>query len=180
MFYSHLICDAIEDCIMDITEKSRLVLPISRQRALNSPTLNPFKVHCFDKSQDINGYFISMFIREVHPLRQQISAITERAFESGLFVKWTRDTTSELRSKSVPDHRTATALQMKHIIFGLLIHIMSMLFATIFFILECTAFQKLQNNHRDRFWRAVEVFVDGERHCWKTIGPIHGKPMKKK
>lgn len=176
MLDSYRICDFIDDCIMNITENGRLFLSILRQRAANSPALNPFKVHCFDKSQDIDGYFISMFIREDHPLRQQISAITERAFESGLFVKWAMDTTLELRSKCVPDHHVASALQVTHIAGGLSIHVLCMVLCTIIFFFERTAFQKLQQNQRNRLWKTIEIFVDGNRHYWQTIGPIVGKP----
>lgn len=134
------------------------------------------------RSQDINGYLISMFIREDHPQRQQISAITERAFESGLFVKWARDTATELRSKFVSDHHVhvASALQVKHIILPSLIHIFLMTCATVFCLVERTAFQKLQKHPCSRFWGAIERFFDGKRYAWKTIGPIQGKPMRKK
>lgn len=89
----------------------------SRQHIFNSRSFSPSKIFCFNENEHIAGYQPVLWMRKHFPLKKNIDKYIRNAFESGLFVKWDRDSQRK-KERIVPfqmDDPITMTLFRKHI-----------------------------------------------------------------
>lgn len=155
-------CDQIDDCLRNIKLYSKLAVGVSRHHILNSSPLPTSQMYCFDESQTLHSYFISMYVRRNHTAFKKIMDVTESSFKGGLFVKWTSDVNREQRLPYVAVSHGIAPLRVEHIAGGLV---------SFTFLTNCSLWAFLAEkltHHRARirnvhpFWQFIENIISPE------------------
>lgn len=153
------ICEDIGQCLLDLEINNRLAIATSRQHALNHRIS---KIYCFDESQNIYKHLISMYVRKDHHAFDNIMIFTIRAFESGLFVKWERD--SKIAHQAKPKVSTIFSLKLSHIYGSIFIYLLFAFLGMIFFLAEMYTFRKARVENSRRFWVICDLLIEGQRN----------------
>lgn len=150
----------IDECLDQLKTDRKLAVAVSRHHSQNYPSESAYRMTCFDESQSIQSYFISMYIRSDHPYLNEISIVTQCAFEGGLFVKWMRD--AHITNKKYVVHELS-GMGTKHLggaVFGFSVLITCSVLA---FVLEMLAYKRARHSHPKKFWIIVDKFVNADR-----------------
>lgn len=140
----------------------------SRQHILNSRSYSPSKIYCFDRDENIASYQPALLMRKDFALRQKIDEIIQYAFESGLFVKWDRD--SQRKKERILPFIPETELSLGHLspAFVFIICVGSIM-SILSVISELIIYRNMQQEQRSWIWMYFEQFFDGNRHYLKDL-----------
>lgn len=139
----------------------KIAVGVSRHHAMNYPLVPFTELTCFNEYPPIYTYFISMFVHENYQRREDIFQLTQRAFESGLFIKWHREI--QLKPKPIADYQWEP-FQIEHMGAAVLASISVLGFAVGFFILEIISFRKIHERNPSRFWIIIEMIINNKRY----------------
>lgn len=171
---SFLTCNDIDKCLEQLTldDSYNLAVGVSRTHVMSTSFFTKHQVFCFDRSQNIANYTISLAIRNDHGLLATFDKIIREVLEGGLNVKWQR----ENRKYFPPDTTgipfdSAEALGMDHLsILIYFVYIPGMFLAGATFFLERKIFKEIrraQTARKRKFWLLLAKFCDGRRHYLK-------------
>ncbi|XP_055309007.1 uncharacterized protein LOC129572917 [Sitodiplosis mosellana] len=166
---SFFVCPNIDHCLDHLKHDDNELLAIggSRQRILNSQSYSPAGIFCFDR-ESIASFQPAMLMRKDFALKRKIDEIIRNAFESGLFVKWDRD--SQRKKERVIPFEPSVVLSVENIAMPLVFAIgVGSLMATAAFYCEILISRKIKENAPSRHWVYLEQFFDGERHYLKNM-----------
>lgn len=76
---------------MTLANNDDLAVGVSRTHAMSALPFINHEVHCFDRSQNIANFTISLAIRNDLELVSRINQIIQNLLDGGLLVKWSRD-----------------------------------------------------------------------------------------
>lgn len=140
----------------------------SRQHILNCPAYSPSKIYCFEKSQNIANYKISLLISQQINRTNDINHVIRRVFEAGLFWKWHAD--SERRKKFEPLKHIPMALTFEHFSAGFVfVLLIGWSLACLAFVSEHIIRLKIQERNGKGIWIRLEYFFDGKRHYFLNL-----------
>lgn len=140
----------------------------SRQRILNSRSHSSSKIFCFNQDENIASYQSTLIMRKDFALRQRIDDIIRNAFESGLFVKWGRD--SQRKKQRIDSFEPEYALTLEqYAVFLVVIYSIGCILAILSFMSEITIQRKLKKHYRSQIWMYFERFFDGNRYYLKNL-----------
>lgn len=159
----------IDECLHGLASDPLLAVAVSRHHSQNYPPIPAYKMTCFDESQTIRSYFISMYIRNDQPYFPAIAYLTERAFEGGLFVKWTKD---EQITNVKPEILVLTPLGIEHLggaLFGFVLIMMSSVWA---FVAELLTYKRARLENPRLFWVLMEKLINSERYLLNVVPKV--------
>lgn len=107
-----------------------------------------------------------MYIRTDHYAYQNISDITQRAFEAGLFVKWSRDSKTECRR---PVEDVNIIIRIEQIYASLFIYLLSVVISALLLLVEQFVHKKARIGNSKMIWVYADLFIDGDRHYFQGI-----------
>lgn len=169
-----IVCAEIDDCLNRLEIDYRFAVGVSRLHAKNYPPIPFQKLRCFNEYESIYSYFIAMFVREDHPQLEQISRLTQRAFEGGLIVKWQKD--AQLVRKEITGF-DVQQFGVQHMGAALLCFIVCLIFSIMAFVAEILVHRQVSKPNPSRFWIIYEMLIDNERyllrgseHPWIVAG----------
>lgn len=102
-----------------------------------------------------------MYIRNDEPYLPEIARLTERAFEGGLFVKWTKD---EQILNVKPEILVLTPLGIEHLGGALLGFFLIMMSSVWAFVAELLTHKRLRLANPRRFWVLMDKLINSERY----------------
>lgn len=86
------VCADIDECLNKLTSNEyRNAVAVSRNRIENNQLFLSNKIHCFDKTQNIQNYSISLNVRKNFEHITEVNDIIRNALEAGLIQKWEND-----------------------------------------------------------------------------------------
>lgn len=142
-----------------------VAIAIPRRFATNNPVTLRSSLYCFDDSQSIETYLLSICIRNDFKYRKQIKDISWKLFESGLFVKWSRDISfGQMQQAETPE--LWIPLRLSHIYGSIFLFVVSTCAAVGTFLLELLVSKVLTRNKPHKIWLLLESFVEGHRHYY--------------
>lgn len=146
-----------------------LAVGVSRTHAMSTSLYRNGEIFCFDRSQNIANYTISLAIRSGYGI-SPINKIIRSILEGGLNLKWQREIRSD-RPSEAGNKRHPEAISINEtmtVLFFVIIPYLSL--ATLTFIAERLIAARKANaptaNKRE-FWTRLEKLFDGERHMFK-------------
>lgn len=166
-------CESIDSCLKHLKDDENYDLAIgaSRQNILNNPFYSTSNIFCLNRNERIASYQLILMIRKDIQLKLRIDGIIQRAFESGLFVKWNSDRKrkQERLHKLYSEPKSEPKLRLLN--FGAIWFICGAgyMFAIATFICEILIQYKMKQKHRYWFWIYLEQCVDGHRHYFRSI-----------
>lgn len=161
------ICVDLNECLRDLKDNNNLAVAISRQGAFNNPVIAQSDIFCFEEDQNINSYLVAMYIRRDHHNLRKLNEIIERSFESGLFVKWARD--SKVALPEATEDRPVISMELDQLYAAMFAYLVFIFFAASSFVAEIFAFRNLTGPNPSRFWAVVKFLIDDERYFLKDI-----------
>lgn len=147
-----------------------LAVGVSRMHVMFSPLFRNHEIVCFDRTENIANYTISLAIRNNFEMMSTTNKIIRGILEGGLNVKWQREHEVNIPPE-IDEKRQARANSMEE--FMILIYfvcIPGLFLATATLMLERTiAVRKLraQTARERKFWMQLEKMVDGRRHMFR-------------
>lgn len=139
----------------------------SRQNILSIETHLTNQIYCFDRQENIASYPVSLIIKKSSPIKSKIEAVSRQLIESGLFVKWARDSRKR-DTLRVP--KEFEGISLKHFDFPLLLICGIGLFVAFSsFIWEQITFHMMMKSTKTRFWSRLNTFFDSRRHFLKDL-----------
>lgn len=170
---SFFVCESIDSCLNRLKndENYDLAIGAPRQIILNSSFYSTSNIFCLDRNERIASYQLVLMLRKDIQLKLRIDGIIQKAFESGLFVKW--DSDSKRKQKRLhelnSEPNSEPRLPLKN--FGSIWFICGTgyMFAIVAFIGEILIQYKMKQKHRYWFWIYLKRFVDGHRHYFRSI-----------
>lgn len=155
---------------------SDLAVGGSRQHILNSRSFSPSKIFCFDENERIAGYQPMLLMRMHLPLKSNIDKIIRNAFESGLFVKWDRDSQRK-KERIIPfqmEDPITMSLFQKHIF----TFVPGLAYAILVLIVELFIEHMKRINPQQKVWTIIERAMDGKRNYFTNLPEklMQGKP----
>lgn len=140
----------------------------SRQRILNSPSYLSTEIFCFDVDESIVSYQPRLLFRKHFPLKSRFNEIIQSAFESGLFIKWDRE--SRKKPERIVEYEKPIALTLEHCEGFLVLFFLIAIFLSILtFFAELYVSLKRKENPQSKLWIHIESFFDGKRYHLKDL-----------
>lgn len=167
MLQNFFICPDLDDCLRTLKEHNHLAVAVSRKHALNNPVIAQSDIYCFQEDQNINTFMISMHIKKDHPKLHAINELAQRAFESGLFVKWTKDSKVEFPRQI--ENTVLISLTIDLIYGAIFAYVMMMSLSIVILFAETLAYSKARMVNAKKYWIYMDIAVDAERHYLKNI-----------
>lgn len=163
------ISSSTDVCLHGLASDPKLAVAVSRHHSQNYPPIPAYKMTCFDESQTIRSYFISMFIRNGSPYYAEIANLTERAFEAGLFVKWTKD---EHIFNVKPEILVLTPLGIEHLGGALFSFVLIMMSSVWAFVAELLTYKRARLENPRCFWAFMEKLKNSERYLLNVVPKV--------
>jgi hypothetical protein len=169
LLLNHKICHNIDECFEGITKDRAKALAISRSHALN----NPFGLNededffCFPVSDDVVIYSAVMMFRKFHHLLPIINEKIRVISESGLLLKWQKDSQMARKSSMTNDKdkdksghgSVQMKLRLEHVEGAFLVVLIGLSFALITFTLEIFAQSLIKRNKNHRISSFIESMI---------------------
>lgn len=172
---SFLTCDDVDLCLEYLKHNDNydMAVGVSRLHAMSTSFYGNREIFCFDQSQNIANYTISLAIFNHNELIAIINKIIRHALEGGLFVKWQRENRINVLQEAGAERQPEQLGIDESLIVLYFIGLPGLFLATATLLLErLIASQKLQAKTAEKriFWSRLENLVDGRRHFFKLKG----------
>lgn len=145
-----------------------LAIGNSRQRILNSPIYSQSKIFCFNRSENIASYQPALFMQKTFQMNRRFDKIIRNAFESGLIVKWSRDSQRKKEREIQPEIIESILLKEMAFLYILLLFPGSFI-SILSFLCELIIHWKMRQSDSSRTWKYFEQFFDGKRHYLRNL-----------
>lgn len=155
-------------------ENDDLAVGVSRIHAMHTSLFTNHQISCFDRSQNIANYSISLLIRNDYDLTSTINKLIRGVLEGGLNIKWQRENTKPIPPE-VGDIScfgyTFTPLKVE--VFPIILYFAYLPFifvATCILFLERLTVSKIkqsQTAENRRFWMSIDKLLDNRRRVFK-------------
>lgn len=143
-----------------------LAVGTSRIHAMTSPHFQNHKIFCFDRSQNIANYSVSLLVRNDVDLITKINAMIRNIIEGGLITKWHKE--NRLQVKPEAGHTVTDSLGLQYIsALFYFVYFPGIITSTAVFFVEWFVARKLKQRRRLKLWRYMSHWFDGRRHMWK-------------
>lgn len=157
----------MEKCLEHLSyyENSKFVVGGSRKHIENNVFYSPSKIYCFDTTENIGIYQISLFMKSDSVLQVKINDIIQKLLEGGLFVKWNRDNLRR-RQHEIPFIAT---LQMtfEHVSMNFYcVMTFGIGLAILTFTFELIAFRKTRKCRERNIWFYLDQYFTPNRNCF--------------
>lgn len=154
----------IDDCLRRLHYNFDLAVAVSRQYALNQRILSQSKMYCFDETENIHNYHVSLYMRKGHSAEMKILEHLRRVYESGLIEKWRRDSRINYLYDAEDLTRMSRKLTMSHLYGGLFMYALCLCISFVAFIGECVVHRRLRCRKPKTGWKWLDMFIDSDRH----------------
>lgn len=165
---SFYVCHNISYCLETLKYFDDIAIGASRQHILNCPTYLSSTIFCFDESENIANYKVSLLVSQQFNRTYDINHVIRRIFEADMLSKWYED--SRRREIFEPTEHIPIELTFEQfapgIVFGLLIGLTLSFLA---FVCEHIIRLKLSENNGNGIWIYLEHFFDGKRHYLQNL-----------
>lgn len=145
----------------------KIAVAISRLTAANDQHNSKSDIFCFEESQNIYSYLISLYIRKGHPDSQMITTLTKMAFESGLFVKW--KSMAQVPTKREVEDLSLFSLKLEHISASIFIYVSTIILAIGLFVAECVVHWQVNQPNPKRHWVFFNFLMVGQRMYFRNL-----------
>lgn len=159
----------LDACLSALKWNDKLAVSVRRIRAENSPVISKSEIYCFSSEENIFAFPTTIRMSRKYEFKTQVNSLIRRCLEAGLFTKWQEDT--ELSGNdSKPKSDRNINLTVAHIGGALLSLVCGLCLASLVFIAECVAFEKLKQKDCHQFWVYLSRTVDGRRfYCREAL-----------
>lgn len=169
---SFLTCDDVDLCLEYLKHDDNydMAVGVSRIHAMSTSFYANHEIFCFDQSENIANYTISLAIHNHYELTAIINKIIRRALEGGLFVKWQRENRNNILQEAGAERQPGPLGMDETLIVLYFVGVPGLFLATATFLLErLIASQKSRAKTTGTriFWKRLENLVDGRRHLFK-------------
>lgn len=163
-------CDDIDYCLKQLTSDGNddLAFGVSRIRAISTASYVNDEIFCFDRTQNIANYTISLAFRSDYKFTSEINRVILSVLEGGLNVKWQRD--NRITPSDNSGQNINLGLEYLQIIFYF-VYFPGLFVAISTFFLELFVTKKIreaQTVRERKFWIRIEYLLDGRRHMFKS------------
>lgn len=151
------VCKDIDMCLKKIKTNKSIAVAVSRHHADNNPLISPLDMHCFAITEDIYTYSVSMLVKKQYHLLLKIDAIIRGISESGLLMKWQRDSEQTITTSSDENEggNGVRKLTFEHVEGGFLIWGIGLSVGFIAFVCEWIVY--LVKRKKDNSVRIIKV-----------------------
>lgn len=167
---NYFVCKDIDICLNHLKHDDNEDLAVggSRQRILNSPSYLSTEIFCFDVDESIVSYQPRLLFRKHFQLKSRFDEIIQHAFESGLFIKWDRD--SRKKPERIVEYVPPMALSLENCQgFLVLFFLNGILLSVLTFFAELLIAFKRKRETQSKLWKQLEMFFDGKRYYLKDL-----------
>lgn len=154
-----------DTCLANLKDNEYLAVGVPRQHAINfiNADISNRKIYCFDKSENICSFSVSIITRRNFELLSQFNANIMRLVEAGLITKWANDNQKIVFHKGGGIY--AAPLTIEHIFPGIFLTCASYFCVLHIFFLEKIIKKQVQTGGRSRkLWILADKLIDGDRH----------------
>lgn len=151
-------------CLANLKDNEYLAVGVPRQHArifINADISNR-KIYCFDKSENIYSFSISILARKNFELLSQFNADIMRLVEAGIIIKWAKDNQKIVFNRGSDIY--VAPLTVEHIFPGIFMMCASYLFVLHVFVLEKIIKKHVQAGRPHKWWSLADKLIDGDRH----------------
>lgn len=182
------LCADIDVCMQQLRAVDTLAVAVSRQHAMNAPTIAKADLFCFPKLNNVYSYSVSMLMRKNFHLLAKMNSIIRRVMEFGLIQKWERDgeveqllklkkqemaTALAASGRKQDDDENVVVLTVGHIAGAMIIMAVGYALATFVFCMELLVmsrrcfFRRRRRRQRHRLWLLANAFLDAKRYFFR-------------
>lgn len=157
------LCENINDCLATLAWNRYAAVAVSRKYASSSPAISNDQIYCFDRRQNIRSISISMVTRHDLDYLTKINRLLQYSVESGLFLKWERDSRSQIDkddSSTIVYHR----ITWEHLAGGMIVITIGLAVSSCVFVLELFVKRMRRIHRRSKYWKVTERLIDGHRY----------------
>lgn len=164
---NYQICKSDVECLENLKYNDKLAIAVSRQYALHNAHVSDTEIFCFDKSENIFNFFVSMHMKQNLDLHEKINGFIQRVLAVGLMKKWITDTQRRVRNNYDRERSTspesAVPLSLEHWSLGFVLYILFMSLSFIAFYMEMLVYKNVCSNKSSKFWKWADLVMTGKR-----------------
>lgn len=162
----------MNECLVKLKYNDRMAVIASYKHAMSNRNVSKSMIYCFKDDQKIFSYPVTMFMPTEHPLQEEINGFIQIALASGLFKKWSDESHRLLwlingyymdRISKKP-----SALNLTNFYVPLAIGCTIIIISFLVFALEHIVHSKARSIGGHRFWKIIDMMIDGDRHFTNT------------
>lgn len=147
-----------------------LAVAVSRTHAMTTQLYRNGEIFCFDRSQNIANYTVSLAIRSDYGMTA-INKIIRGILEGGLNIKWLRNFQAKVQSEIYAIEEWITKpIDFIEVLTPILwVFATGMILATLTFIVELIIARqngRVQTVAQRKLWMQLEKLIDGRRHMF--------------
>lgn len=157
------ICENINDCLATLAWDPYVAVAVSRKQVLNCLAISNEEIYCFEKIQNIRSIAISMVARHRYALLTKMNRLIQNAIESGLFLKWERDSILS-NQKDESDNIRYNRVIWGHFGGTMIIITAGLTISAMVFAFELFVKRMRRVHRRSKFWKVAERLIDGHRY----------------
>lgn len=161
------VCDDIDACLdhLQRSENSDMAVGGSKLQILNSQAYSPSKHYCFDDSEAILTYQVSLLLKKNSKMEMQINRIIRYAFEAGLFVKWGENYKNKYEEELlVPAGHMTMANALTAVVLALGVGVP---LSFVVFFLEIITSAMVKRSNPSKYWLTLHKFLCPKRLYFK-------------
>lgn len=165
------LCNDIDECLIRLMHDNNndLAVGVSRAHVTQTSLYVNHQIFCFDRSQNIMNYTISLAIRNDYELISNINKLIRRVLEGGLTSKWHRENTKNILPEVEETFRYETIRVEHFLTLMYYVTIPSFFLSTAIFTFERLVVSKIRRAKtakNRKFWMKLSKIVDGRRHVF--------------
>lgn len=166
---SFFVCSDIDRCLEYLTQDSSddLAVGVPRTHAMSTSLVSNHEIFCFDRSQNIANYSISLAVRNDSNLVSKINEIIANILKGGLNGKWTRENKIGFHRKENLNENLGTSwipFRLENFMVAFyFIYFPGLFLAITTFCAELYITKKKRESRESTLWRILSEFFDGHR-----------------
>lgn len=165
------ICENIDECLKSLywnENEYEWAIGASRLNIVNSPFYSSSKFFCFDQTQHIGNYFVSLKMQMHFENKSEVNKIIRYLTEGGFFIKWHRENIRRRISEN--PFTDSQFITMDQLWFWVVIVGIGWFLSILTFYLEILVHKKLRDeNGQQWLWINLEHVCDGYRHRFRNL-----------
>lgn len=158
------VCNNIDTCLQHLKrpENYNMAVGDSSLHLLSAPSYSSSDIYCFEDSESILTYHVSLLLKNGSKLEAKINRIIRNLFETGMFTKW--NTFDQREQHIIDSNEPPVRMTVTNLLMGLICVLgIGIPLALIIFIMELVSFAKTKQNEKSRIWFNMHQICNPDR-----------------
>lgn len=157
-------CDDLLQCLKQLHLNPTLAVAIPREFGRSIREHLNFPFHCFRRPEIIHSFALKFRLHEDFLYKNELNEFLIVATETGLIEKWRSDTRTRFDRRYAVEEVENGLMTLDNLSGILILWALLNVIVALLFLLEIIVYRQVKRHNARRFWKAIEIIIDPDRH----------------